>query len=162
MPYTLITGTPIGDMTDNGGLAAAFDGETSETRANSAKSTTDARGYIGLTPSSAKNFAKAFIYGSSDQGFRENSNPSVTINIRGKNGAAPSNRVDGTVVGTITFTDTADESAGREITSSNTTSTWDHLFAEIDTGAASGQNAYCAELKMYSGNNASARAVFIA
>ena len=106
------SGTAIGDMTGNGGLAACFDGTTSQnTVASAIKSSTSNPAYVGKTFSANKVFGKALIYGSNDQGFKGLSSPSVTINIRGKTGAAPSTWSDGTVIRTVTFTDTNDESA---------------------------------------------------
>ncbi len=44
-PALLTGGTVLGDLTNNGGLAAAFDGVTSQTQAASAAKTTSASGY---------------------------------------------------------------------------------------------------------------------
>lgn len=132
-------GTNIGDMTSNGGLAAAFDGVTSQATTACARKTS--AGYIGKTLDRARRFGGATIYGSNDAGFEVGGSGSQTINIRGKNGAAPSSRTDGTVIGTVTFSDTADESAGRNITSTDTATRYDHIFAEIING-----NPACAEL----------------
>lgn len=144
MPLVTIdrtTGTNIGNMTVGGGLAAAFDGETSEPAAGSNCAFSDGsesikRGYIGKTLAAPRVFGRAVVYGSSTQGFL-NGSDSITINIRGKTGAAPSSRTDGTIVGTTSFTDASDESGGRSIATTDSTTKWDHLFVDI-VGAGGG------------------------
>lgn len=136
MPFVLIdrtAGTNIGNMTGNGGLAAAFDGTTTQVLVSCAALGATS-GYVGKTLASAKRFGRAIVYGSSGAGFKNSSNPSITLNIRGKSGTAPSSATDGTIVGTLTFTDTADESAGRTIESTDYVNSWDHLFVEITSG----------------------------
>ncbi|WP_417847123.1 hypothetical protein [Thalassospira povalilytica] len=61
-------GTPIGDMTSNGGLAAAFDGDTSETEANCA-AIASATGKIGKNYGSATEVAYFKVWGSNAYGF---------------------------------------------------------------------------------------------
>ncbi len=160
MPFAAITGTSIGDMTAQGGLAAAFDGDTTQASPVCAVKTGGTGGYIGKTPAAAVNFGRAYIYGSSNDGFDNGTaGTTITINIRGKNGAAPTSRTDGTVVGTTSFTD-ANDSAVHVIDSSNLSSTWDHIFAEISSNAAGGSWwAICAELQLYSGNTVGGQAV---
>lgn len=152
-------GTNIGDLTGTGGLAAAFDGVTTQAAAACATKFSDQRAYVGKTLAAAVKFARATIYGASDTGFCGGVNPSVTINIRGKQGAAPSSGTNGTIIGTLTFTDTADESAGRIITSTDIATEWDHLWAELST--ASSANWRVAELVLER-VSPSARVVFIA
>ncbi|WP_417834761.1 hypothetical protein [Thalassospira xiamenensis] len=63
------TGTAIGSMTGESGLAAAFDGQTSETYANSAVAFPSASGYantIGKNWGTAKSVNKAIYYGPTD------------------------------------------------------------------------------------------------
>lgn len=141
------TGTNIGNMTEVDGLAAAFDG--SAVNGQSAAKTNTASAFIGKTLAAPKRFARAVVYGSPTQGFvLQGQNPNMTINIRGKNGAAPSGATDGTIVGTSSFTDTADESAGRTIQSTDRGTSWDHLFAEITHDGGS-LNIACTELDLY-------------
>jgi len=102
----------------------AFDGTTNRGQTTCATGGT----YIGKTWSSPKIFAEAVIYGSNDVGFSSTGTPSITLSIYGKNGAAPSSASDGTLLGTITFTETNNESGGRTITSTDNTNAWDHWF----------------------------------
>lgn len=159
--YRLISrtaGTNIGDMTGDGGLAAAFDGNTSQAEAGCA-SIGGLTGYVGKTLASKTTFGKAVIYASNNNGY-SNGAPTITVKIRGKNGAAPSGPTDGTQLGTITFADTSDESAGRTITSTDLVTTWDHLFAEIIRGAGGG-NLNCAELVLYNWSQDGALVFFV-
>lgn len=127
-------GTNIGNMTGNGGLAAVFDGTTSQGFASCAQSGSGV-GYVGKTHSSAKIFSRATIYGANNLGF-SGSNNSCTLEIYGKNGSAPASSTDGTLIGTVTFTDTGDESAGRAITSTDTSTAYLHWWCRINTTAA--------------------------
>jgi hypothetical protein len=86
--------------------------------------------WSGKTYSGAKIFSKALLYGSNNGGFDASDNPSITINIYGKNGA-PANKTDGTLIGTLTFTDTANESAGREITSTDLVNSYTSIWFSI-------------------------------
>lgn len=141
-------GTNIGDMTAFGGLAAAFDGVTVQGGTACARlSGTD--GYVGKTLAAARTFGKALVYGSNTAGFDTSAGVStITLNIYGKNGVAPSSRSDGTLLGTLSFTDTSNESAGRQIDSTDLSTTWDHLWVHVNTttGAVS---VLCAELQLY-------------
>lgn len=140
-------GTNIGDMTAGGGLTEAFNGTTSTALVNCCFKTNTTSSYVGKTLASSKVFGQAIIYGSNNDGFKGIANPSVTINIRGKQGAAPSSATDGTIIGTTTFTDTTNESSGRTIASTDLSTQWDHIFAQmISTG--SGGHAV-AELVLY-------------
>jgi hypothetical protein len=136
----------IGDMNGGGGKDEAFDGSTNEA---SGINTCSATGpcYVGVTFATATAIKAATIYGGNDVGFISGSNPSVTINLYGKNGSAPADGLDGTIIGTVTFTDTADESAGRTITMSDTSTEWDHVWAYINGGALT---TVCAELRLTS------------
>jgi hypothetical protein len=139
-------GSTIGDMTSNGGLAAAFDGVTSQASASSAAKITASNGYVGKTLASPSAVASATIYASNNNGYQASANPDITVTLYGKTGSAPANGTDGTSIGTLgPFTDTANESAGRDITMTDTTSVWDHVWAYIEkSGAAATFN--CSEL----------------
>lgn len=146
-------GTNIGDMTVNGGLAAAFDGTTSQTTGSCARSAGSDDGWVGKTLASPRTFGKALVYGANNQGFdsRGVADSSVTLKIYGKSGTAPANKTDGTLLGTTgPFTDQLDESGGRQVDSTDTSTTWDHLWVYEHTGGSgAGQVLYCAELVLY-------------
>jgi len=140
-------GTNIGDFTAGGGLAAAFDG-AGEFIANVAGKASGTSGYVGKTLSGPKQFARARVYGSSNQGYVNAANPNVTLDIYGKAGTAPSSATDGTLLGTLTFADTADESAYREIDSTDFGTLWDHLWVRLSHDGASAAHGV-AELELY-------------
>lgn len=137
------TGTPFGNMTVFG-LGKAFDGVTNAA-GNQCAAISSSPGYVGQSFAAAKRFSKAVAYGPNDRGFIDFTNPSVTITIYGKNGSNPANAVDGATLGSLTFTDTADESAGRGI-QLNSATAYDHIWAYINGGSAS---TYCAELAFF-------------
>ena len=76
--------------------------------------------------------ASATVYGSNNLGFIQTTNGSVIMQLRGKNGSFPT-QGSGSLLGTISFTDTNNESAGRTINSSDTATFWDYLWIEIAT-----------------------------
>lgn len=145
-------GTNIGDMTGAGGLAAAFDGTTSQAQTACATSTNTPAAtfvYCGKTLAARKVFAEATVYGSNDAGYVSTVNPTVTIRIVGKQGTAPVDATNGTNIGEITFTDTSDESTGRTIVSTNTTTGWDHIWAVVRHTDASNRAMRFAEIELW-------------
>ena len=136
-------GTNIGTFTGNGGLASVFDGTTSQSYTVSGVHT-GADGYVGKTHSAAKVCSRVVCYGAVDLGFSSVNN-SCTLELYGKNGAAPSSSSDGTLLGSVTFTDTSNESAGRTITSSDQTTAFTHWFVRVQSTA----NLVFTELAMY-------------
>lgn len=147
------TGTNIGNMTGGGNLAASFDGGTSETSANSSTRAFDAKpnsqsGYVGKTFGAPKIISRIVIYGSNNQGYISTANVSITLTLYGKNGAAPSSATDGTSLGAITFTDTTNESVGREIASSDLATAWTHVWVAFST-SNSGNSKHFAEIEVY-------------
>lgn len=151
MPLIPIPGSNIGDMTFNGGLAAAFDSNTNQTPAECARGIAgSSSAFVGKTPQARVGFGRAVIHGSNNRGFfTTGAESSVTINIRGKSGSAPASASDGTVVGTTTFTNTSDESGGRTIETTDSVTKWDHLFAEVLWGGATNGSTVVAELVIY-------------
>ncbi len=103
-------------------------------------------GYSGKNYSaSPKRIASAIVYGSNDVGLIDTSNPSVTLTLYGKNGSAPTSGTDGTSIGTLVFTDTTNESAGRTVTSTDQTTLWDYVWVNIAKGDTN--TIYLAELQ---------------
>jgi hypothetical protein len=146
-PISGSTGTNIGNMTGQGGLAAAFNGVTNATAATNSAALTSVtnQAYVGKTYSPGRTISQVVVYGSNNNGFFSSANPDTTIELYGKTGSAPANASDGTLLGSVTFTDTADESAGRTITSSDTTTVFDHVWMRLtQSGAAA--TGYVAEV----------------
>jgi hypothetical protein len=143
----LTVGTNIGDMTASGGLAAAFDGTTNQAAAACSAKGAATSAYVGKTLSASKAIERALVFGSNNQGYVNGANPSMTITLMGKQGGAPANASDGTTLGSITFTDTADESTGRGITSNDPYTEWAHVWVRMD-GAGSVEYRF-AELQLW-------------
>jgi len=139
--------TSIGNLTGGGGLAASFDGTTNQAIANCSSLAATTFGYVGKTMAVPTAIVSATVHGSNDQGYISGSNPSTTIDLYGKQGTAPANSTDGTVIGTLSFTDTADESAARTITSTSAV-LWDHVWVRVSTAGSVTLNV--AELKLTS------------
>lgn len=141
-------GVNLGDMTGGGGIDAAFDTTTAQAAAACASTASSTTAWVGRDLTTPSTIAGATVHGSNNAGYVAGANPSVTITLYGKAGAAPANSTDGTVLGTITFTDTADESTGRVITSSDITTTWDNVWIKIDqSGSAAAMHV--AELLLF-------------
>lgn len=144
------TGTVIGDMTFNGGLAAAFDSVTNQAYASSAVETNsgfDGAAFTGKNYSAApKKIARADVYATNDFGFDSTPSAStITLNLRGKNGSTPSSRTDGTLLGTWSAVDAVSTVAS--ITSSDQTTAWDYVWIEfIDSLTA---RMACAEIRFF-------------
>jgi hypothetical protein len=134
-------GTNIGDMTSGGGLAGAFDGVTNQGRSFCARKGSAAaqNGWVGKTFGVPTAIDSVTVFGSSDVGYVDN-DPTVTITLYGKTGAAPASGTDGTSLGAITFADTGNESVGRLIASANVASYWAHVWVHLTQPANQGIN----------------------
>ena len=141
-------GTTFGDMTNGGGLAAAFDGNTNQAASAGAAKTSSAIGYVGKTLAAPAIFSRAVIHGSNDQGYINAIGVNAVVVIMGKQGAAPSNAIDGTNLGSASGIDVADQSAGRTINSNDLATAWDHIWVRTTSGGG-GVSARIAELVLY-------------
>lgn len=152
VPVDLSSGTIYGDMDEGAAETAAFDGVTGKTAASCAAKNGGTNAYISRILPAPKIFGQAVIFGSSDQGFVPVAGRAVTLRIRGKN-SAPSNHNDGssTILGSVTFTDGTDESAGRLIASTDLTTAWAYIWPHFEYGSGAGQNTdvYCAQFQLW-------------
>lgn len=149
-------GTNIGNMTLNGGLAAAFDGTTNQTAASVARTSGTSTGYVGKTLATPAPVERAVVHGSNSNGYAFTVNSATTVTLYGKQGAAPSSGTDGQVLGTISFTDTSNESTGRTITSTDAETVWDHVWVYVDCPTEP-TAVYVGELVLYRGRAATIR-----
>jgi hypothetical protein len=147
-PIASSLGTAIGNMTGGGNLAAAFESTVSQAAAACASKSSSTNAYVGQTLATAAAIAKVRVRGSNDAGYVSAANPTVTITLYGKQGTAPSNGTDGTSLGSTSFTDTANESSARTITSSDTTTAWDHVWVYVAHDGAAATSAV-AELEIF-------------
>ncbi|KQW22847.1 hypothetical protein ASC80_05765 [Afipia sp. Root123D2] len=139
------TGTLITNTTTR--TSAIFDDVTDQPSSAAAQKASATSFYAGKTYLGGKAIGKAIVYGTNNIGFVSGT-PSITINLRGKNGTAPSSASDGTLLGTLTFTGTSDESAGRTVNSSDTTTAYDHVFVEVTQSGSAGTMCL-AEVQFY-------------
>ena len=102
------TGTNVGDLTANGGLAAAFNGATSQAAGAGATKDVSAAsgGFIGKDwgVSTPKTISQAVVHGANDGGL-VGTGPNVTLTLRGSN-TTPSYG-SGTSLASTTVTDSA-------------------------------------------------------
>jgi len=138
----------IGTLTQGGGIAAAFDGNTNKTAVTSASFDNASnpndqyagKNYTGVSgggqkisgctvfPPSDRALATAVIF-SNISGIFQPAIPQIVINLRAK-ATAPSNPSDGTLLGT-TGTLAIPPSAPISVTSSDQTTNWQYVWAEI-------------------------------
>lgn len=119
-------------LNSTGASTFAFNGVTNVP--NTSCAALGAAGYIGKDyTSSPQRITNATVYGSNNIGYTA-SNPTINMTLYA-NQTAPANRTDGTILGTISFTDTADEHIGRNIISSDTSTYWNFVWVISDTSA---------------------------
>ena len=97
-PIPFGTGTVFGDMTVYGGIAAAFDGDTTKTLAQAATGEPSASRdwYVGKSWTGTKTIGKFIATPTSDVGFTSNASP-YTMELRGHT-SAPTAAGDGTLL----------------------------------------------------------------
>lgn len=131
------TGTNIGNMTEVGGLAAAFDGTTSQAQAACAYKT-GGSGTVGKDYGSAKNIVRWRAWGSSDFGWNNQpTNGSATISIQGSTDGSSWNTADSVSINNVPG------AIDRTFTSIGSFRYW---RISCNTGAA---DTRCAELQLW-------------
>lgn len=145
----------IGDMVNDGDLAASFDGVTSQDHTHSSASLTSYSGavvttfsfsgYIGKNYSgaSAQQIGSATLYPSSDnglfditafnlaaQGFPLGTNFTTTVNLRAKQ-TAPANAADGTLLGSFSPGANVTQLVSFAITSNDPVTAWNYVWFEV-------------------------------
>jgi hypothetical protein len=147
------TGTNIGDMTIRGGLAAAYDGTTSQALASCASSQSNISStacYVGKNYAGGKAITRVLIRGSNNSGYHNASvgTPSTTVQLRGHSSDAGSG--SGTLLGSITFTPgSGDESATREITSNDVTTKFAYVWVAMTCASSTADDHVFAEVVFY-------------
>ena len=134
-------GTVFGNMTGQGGLAAAFDNNTNQTTAQGAY-LSGSNNYVGKSFTTGQNITQVKVYAASDNyGFGGLSN-ATTITIYGKT-SAPSAYNDGTVIGSEpSFTPAASQI---KTIACNATTAYTHVWAAINQN----NDTACAELEYF-------------
>lgn len=134
--------TLIGNMTVNGGLAAAFDGNPTKPYAQAAVSSLNPSGGafagkgFGAAPQAV---ASARVYPTTDEGFDGNDGV-MNFEIYG-NHSAPASPNDGTLLGSLTSQ--ADTTTGfKEIASSDQATAWEFIWLRLYS-TSGGNHTYC-------------------
>jgi hypothetical protein len=137
--------TLIGNMTTNGGLAAIRDGNNNQNGTASARGTGTAL-YCGYTLASDTLIGGASYYGSNAQGMVTGSDPSAVFDLYGKTGSAPANATDGTLIGSLTFTDSATNAERVVTVDVANQGPWRHVWAHPRRADNASATCDCAEL----------------
>lgn len=143
------TGTAIGDMTAYGGLAAAFDGATSQGIAACARTAVAVfSGYIGKNFGSPKTVRQVRVYGSNDYGFCTTAGSiTVTLEVYGKS-SAPSGGTDGTLLHEVSFIDPNDGTPQLLTIASPAAYAYVWVLCST-TGSGAGETNAIAEIEFY-------------
>ena len=126
-------GTIIGNFTNP---EKAFDAITSDVSgAQAFRIIFDSDAYLGKKFSfESKRVSKIEIRGSNNLGYSGNMTPAstITIDLYAKQGeTAPLNATDGTLIGTLSFTENANESPIRTITSTDQNTFFSHVWVRV-------------------------------
>jgi hypothetical protein len=136
-------GTHFGNHTGGARVAGIFNGLTSQIGGQSAQKNYSTMSYAGTDLASPSTIALAIVYGPNDIGYVSNDNrTTVMLQLRASDGAPPATdmeaRTQGVALGEVSFTDTADESVGREIASSDAVNEYDNVWVVMTTGSNKG------------------------
>lgn len=158
---TLSGSANIGNMSQAGGLTAAFDGVLSKAEVACAAlgPTTDA--YVGKNYSGASDqqIASVVVYPiQNGNGFCLNSSQYVTLKLRAKQ-TAPSSASDGTLLGTATSVP-GFGSPVTTITSSDTATAWKYVWVEfVPSNLTDGANIYTSQVQFFNPSAANSTSV---
>lgn len=131
--------TTFGDMTQGGGLAAIFD--SNSWTAGRKEATV---GYAGVVFNTLKNIDSVQL-DSALNGFDASGlSTSITLELYAKESGTPSSGTDGTLLGSLSFTDT-ESVLTKTITSSNKSTLFNCAWIRITTGVW----ANCVEARFY-------------
>ncbi|HET8921341.1 MAG TPA: hypothetical protein VFN27_16900 [Xanthobacteraceae bacterium] len=124
----------VGNMTTNGGLAAAFNGTRVQAQAASADSP-GGDGYVGEQFTTPQAIGLALVWPASDVGFAVGGSGNITLELRGKQ-TAPISATDGTLLKSITLS--ANQTTGPvAIDQPYSTTTWAYAWIHVSRTGAS-------------------------
>ncbi len=140
------TGTAIGNMTNGGALAAAFDSNEDQAQGATAQGSNGTLGTIGKDYGAGfeKVIKQVTVISSTDQGFMSTANSSITIDVYG---TTDGTATGGTLIGTTgAFTDGSVKTTKVIDCSANTTA-WRSFYTAIS--AVASNTPLMAEVKAY-------------
>jgi hypothetical protein len=162
MPQALIDrtlGTRIGDLTSGGGLAAGFDGTTSQAVAASAKNAGgQTQGFIGKDWGSGntKTVTGFIAYGSNDLGFTGNSPPgacgAITVTLQGSTDNFSASIVD---LGNVNAGTNAAGLVATKLSGITTSIAYRYHRLKIVKASSDTKEVACAECQFYEGVDSS-------
>ncbi|CAK9250187.1 unnamed protein product [Sphagnum jensenii] len=138
----ITTGTTIGNLTGGGGLAAAFNGTTSQTAAKSAEATA-VGGFIGKEFTAPETITKYVLYGSSDLCYNNPATNGATTLLLQYSDDGVTYTIADTV--TTTATCTGPEMISRNVPGSNLA----HMYWRISQAAGSKGDLIVGQLQFY-------------
>lgn len=118
----------IGNMSRGGGLDAAFDGNQLSQAWNEATT-----GWVGVDLGTPRRIDRAAVSCQSLGFDASGLTTGITLTLRGKNGTVPTSAVDGTVIGSLSFTD-INAVQTRTITSTDKVTAWQYVWVTVSTG----------------------------
>jgi hypothetical protein len=123
-------GTPIGNATSGGGLAAAYDGNTSQIFTASPFSNATPAVFNGKRFPTPYRISGIRVWLTSDFGLNNNTGAMRVCTVYGKSGADPATPTDGTPVFTFTVTDTT-AATFSFLTGFNTAVAYDRIWVAV-------------------------------
>jgi hypothetical protein len=147
-PISGATGTPIGDMSGNGGLAAAYDGN--ENQANTACAFKSGAGaltaVIGKDWGSTKKIGRVVLMSSNDRGFISGADPTVNFRLLGN---TTNNAGTATQLATGSMADGASLLTWDKASGINFATGYAYHWVEISHADGSAIGIYAGEAKFY-------------
>ena len=143
-------GSMFGAYTNGyGGQGAITDGITAQAYTACGRTTFLARGHFGKTWAAPKAMSKVVAYGPTDNSLNQ-AGVHTTVELYGKNGAAPSSPTDGTLLGTSVAVP-AGQNAVATLDVTDKEALWDHVFVSMfKTGGGTTTYWYLAEVVFFS------------
>lgn len=145
IPIASSTGTVIGTMTGGGGLSRAFDDNTVHISSTCASLVSNTA-WIGKTWSSGKTITGFRLWGSTNRGFKQDTDPVVFITLQGSNNAFATSF---TTLATKSLTDYASAKVDMFDSIDKTTAYTSHRLLIETPGGSAGRNIHVAEVVFY-------------
>lgn len=159
----VVTKTPFGNMTLNGGLAASFDGVTMKTGAASSRASTTQSsgtfsGYVGENYTTAQRCLSATYWIPTDEAagggnFGSSTLYTVVVNLRGLVGSTPpASATAGTLLASVSLGSPTGSGGSKSLVPSDQTTAYNYLWVEVAltyTGGTSTElDVFCAQLQL--------------
>lgn len=157
----ITSGSAIGNMTTDGGLAAAFDGNTEQSRTQGARTAQGTNnGYVGKNLGAGSQISAARVYPSTpNKGFGSKTTDATvyatTIELYGRH-TAPTSPSDGTLLGTASAA--AGTTTAITLLSNDATTVWEYVWVRISCPSGSHSIVHTSEAQFFDTSGAPAGA----